>query len=123
MACRNLILTLILSASGLLISASASAGIWGVSKEPAPWRNHLGRRFGLGWSDGYHAHGSLNSWSPCRGSGHDVWHPMSYPAWAPADAAVTLTPPQNMSLQASRLGKAGRVAELKRLPPVQYPQR
>ena len=48
------------------ISATVHAGHW-KDREPRRAMNYVGRCLGIGWSDGYHAVGSRNSWSPPRG--------------------------------------------------------
>ncbi len=44
-------------------TATVNAGHW-KNREPRRATNYFGRCLGLGWSDGYHAVGSRNSWSP-----------------------------------------------------------
>jgi hypothetical protein len=49
---------------------------------PHPVLNCVNRCLGLGWSDGYHAYGSRNSWMPVR-PGH-MWHAAQPSPWSPA---------------------------------------
>jgi hypothetical protein len=59
---RMLIATVLL----LTLSLRLDAGHWR-DREPRRAANYVGRCLGLGWSDGYHAVGSRNSWSPAHG--------------------------------------------------------
>jgi hypothetical protein len=47
----------------LFLFSTAEGRLWH-QHEPTRFMNCIGRCLGIGWSDGYHAYGSRNSWLP-----------------------------------------------------------
>ncbi len=69
----------------LTLSPPVDAGHWR-NREPRRAMNYVGRCLGLGWSDGYHATGSRNSWSPAYGK--ITRYPVPPAPWQPNVMAV-----------------------------------
>jgi len=121
MLARRLLPALVVSISAVLVCPPTSAGIWNTTKEPAPWRNHWGRRLGLGWSDGYHAYGSISSWRPpAVPSRH--WIPWGHAAMVVSPAIQSVARPRGTPRPAES-PQPRQATRLRRLPPVSQPQR
>ncbi len=114
---KLLLLAVLLVVGGFSACPPVSAGYRRTRKEPGSWRNYWGRKLGIGWSDGYHAHGSPSSWTPTPVPRVHLRH-WRHGWQIPMDATVPSEYPSVIESSGPTVLPVPQSARLRRLPPV-----